>query len=225
MNAPLNVHLVPVDLSLISLDDGAQMRIKLSETTVDDYADAMNDGAEFPPIIVFHDGEKYWIADGFHRHAAHVKLGRTFIIAEVRRGGLRDAIQHSLGANETHGLRRTRADKRRAVETALADPEWAKLSDRDIAKMCVVSHTLVSQVRSGPVIVATKAQTVRTTGNIATKLGPVGLAITDVTTGNIATAPDALIEAIWRLIDIADDDQIADALSELNRVAKRRGII
>jgi hypothetical protein len=220
----------------IHIDPNAQMRITTSETVVADYSEALSDGAKFPPIVVFFDGKKYWLADGFHRHAAHVKLGLETILANVCDGGQRDAIHYSLGANETHGLRRTRADKRRAVSTALADPEWVKLSDRDVAKMCGVSHTLVSQVRSGPVVLQMRAQTERTTGNIATTTAGqaaadiigdlVELAIADATTGNIATPTDgALLKSIQQLLKIASDDDIVDALSELNLVAKRRGII
>ena|SRR5436309_8329926 len=43
--------------------------------------------------------------------------------------------------------RRTNADKRRAVETLLNDPEWAKWSDREIARQCGVSNDFVSRLR------------------------------------------------------------------------------
>src|SRR5690348_8493475 len=38
--------------------------------TNNDYTQAMVDGAEFPPLVVFWDGSDYWLADGFHRHSA-----------------------------------------------------------------------------------------------------------------------------------------------------------
>ena len=38
-------------------------------------------------------------------------------------------------------------DKRNAVEMLLADPEWVKWSDREIAKRCVVTNHLVASVR------------------------------------------------------------------------------
>jgi len=224
MSAPTEIG-----LDLIRADASAQMRIVVSETVVGEYAEAINDGAEFPPIVVFFDGAAHWLADGFHRLAAHQKLGYDTIQADIREGGLRDAIQYSLGANETHGLRRTRADKRRAVETALADPEWAQLSDRDVAKMCGVSHTLVSQVRRGPAVVALKAQTVRTPGNLATgpAVAPGNLATAaEGETGNIATPTNgSLLKSIWQLCRLASDDELVDAISTLNRTAKQRGII
>lgn len=39
-------------------------------------------------------------------------------------------------------------DKRKAVETLLADAEWAQMSDREAAKVCGVSHSFVAAIRS-----------------------------------------------------------------------------
>ena len=76
---------------------------------------------------------------------------------EVRTGSLRDAILHAVGANATHGLRRSNADKRRAVAILLedplvsADPETgAPLSNREIARLFAVDETLVRSLRPAP---------------------------------------------------------------------------
>ena len=95
------------------------MRTELRPETVNEYAADMLDGAVLPPIVVFHDGCDFWIGDGFHRIEAARKIGRETIVAEIRRGSTRDAILHAVGANAVHGLRRTQADKRRAVEVLL----------------------------------------------------------------------------------------------------------
>jgi predicted RNase H-like nuclease (RuvC/YqgF family) len=65
----------------------------------------------------------------------------------VREGTLRDAILFSFSANGTHGLRRTAADKRKAVMAMLEDIEWQDWSDREIARQCCVSHPFVSAIR------------------------------------------------------------------------------
>jgi hypothetical protein len=65
----------------------------------------------------------------------------------VHLGGLRDAILHSAGANSDHGVRRTNADKRRAVMLLLKDPEWSQWSDREIARRCAVATDTVSRYR------------------------------------------------------------------------------
>ena len=66
----------------------------------------------------------------------------------MRQGGLRDAILHSAGANAAHGLRRSNADKRRAVLMLLEDVEWSQWSDREIARRCAVHHELVGRLRA-----------------------------------------------------------------------------
>ncbi len=128
-------------------DGGAQMRVEMSEQTIADYAEEMAAGTVFPPVIVYYDGEVYWLADGFHRVEAAREVGRESIDAEIQEGSDRDAILHGIGANARHGLRRTQADKRRAVEALLRDPAWFKWSDRHIAKVANVDPKTVGKIR------------------------------------------------------------------------------
>jgi hypothetical protein len=65
----------------------------------------------------------------------------------VHEGGQREALLHAAGANLTHGLRRTNADKRKAVMTLLADEEWRRWSDRQVARHCGVDHKFVAKTR------------------------------------------------------------------------------
>lgn len=139
-----------LNISQIRTDGGTQSRAALNDETVAEYAEAMGDeNAVFPPVIVYFDGRDYWLADGFHRIAAWEKIGRTEIPADVRQGDRRRAILHSVAANSAHGLRRTNADKRRAVMTLLEDDEWGAWSDREIARRCGVSHPFVASIRAG----------------------------------------------------------------------------
>lgn len=161
MNA---VDIGRVPLERIVIDTRAQARVRIDVSTIDDYAAAMRDGVEFPPVVVFRDPTvggwpKYWLADGFHRVPAAQRCEFYDIPAELHVGTLRDAVRYALGANVHHGLRRTNADKRRAVELALADPEWAAWSDRAIAELCAVDHKTVGSVRasSGEVPQSTRA--------------------------------------------------------------------
>lgn len=134
-------------LAQIRTDGGTQPRTELNESAVADYAESITEGAKFPPVTVFYDGALYWLADGFHRFFAHKKIGALDINAEVHQGTKRDAILHSVGANASHGLRRTNEDKRKAVLTLLEDPEWAQWSNREIARRCCVSDKTVASVR------------------------------------------------------------------------------
>lgn len=115
------------ELSLkgLRLDGGTQSRAALDPATVARYVEVLREeGKTLPPITVFYDGTAYWLVDGFHRVAAFQEIGRTLIQAQIRQGTQRDAILYSVGANATHGLPRTNADKRRAVLVLLQDTEW-----------------------------------------------------------------------------------------------------
>lgn len=131
----------------IKTNGGTQPRGKVDDDVVREYATALREGAVFPPVTVFYDGNDYWLADGFHRHAAHLEIDRFVIDADVRQGTRRDAVLFSVGANAAHGLRRSNADKRRAVETLLRDAEWGKWVDAEIARRAAVSPMTVGRIR------------------------------------------------------------------------------
>lgn len=137
-----------IEIARIRTDGGTQSRAQLDLVTIAEYAEAMQAGDQFPTVKLFDDGEDLWLADGFHRVEAAKSIGRTTIVALVLRGSRRDAVLDSVGSNAMHGLRRTNADKRHAVELLLADPEWAQWSDREIARRCAVSHQTVSSIRA-----------------------------------------------------------------------------
>ena len=132
-------------LSEIVTDAGTQVRAGLSEATVSDYAEALADGATFPPVVVFYDGSRYIAADGFHRVHAAIRNSGTQIECDVRKGGKGEALKFALGCNAHHGLRRTNADKRHAVELAVR--EFPNVSTVAIARMCLVGDELVAEIR------------------------------------------------------------------------------
>lgn len=136
-----------LSLDKIRIDCGTQSRAKIDQDVVAQYADDMLAGAQFPPIVVFHDGAEYFLADGFHRYFAAKKAGSPGFKCDVRQGTLRDAILHSFEANISHGLRPSIADRRKSVTAMLLDIEWQEWSDREIARKCGVSHTLVAAMR------------------------------------------------------------------------------
>lgn len=141
-----------VKISLIKQDGGTQSRERMNPEAIQEYAASMADGAEFPPVVLFYDGDSYWLGDGFHRVAAALEAKQKTIAAEVHGGGFRDAILYAVGANAVHGLRRTNADKRRSVSRLLDDQEWSQWSNREIARRCGVSDPFVMQMRSERVL-------------------------------------------------------------------------
>lgn len=138
-------YMKTINIKAIRIDGGTQPRESINMETVGDYAEGVKAGIEFPPVVVFHDGAEYWLADGFHRFHAHTKADRASIAADVRQGTLDDAKLFASGSNSGHGLRRTNADKRLAVQMALGvKADW---SDSRIASHVGVSHPFVADVR------------------------------------------------------------------------------
>ena len=136
----------------IRRDGGTQIRAALDEDTVAEYTALIQAGVNLPPVGVYQDGPlsrgtKFWLWDGFHRLEAHARAGKTRIECEFLDGTLDDAILAACAANQAHGLRRTNADKRRAVETMLAHPVAKDWSARRIADHIGVTHAMVAEHR------------------------------------------------------------------------------
>ena len=138
-----------IEISAINRNLSNQMRVDhVRADVVTEYAEAMADGAVFPPVKVYMNEEgRYHLSDGFHRVAAAEKNGSTTIAAIIEPGNERQAWLNSLGVNDTHGLRRSASDKRNAIEQALGDSELRQWSDNAIAKVCNVSPHTVKSVR------------------------------------------------------------------------------
>lgn len=137
-----------VELQSITVKEEVQQREDLNMECVEEYAEEIAKGTQFPPLVVFSDGESIFLADGRHRYEAYKLAGVESVTVIVIEGGLRDAILHAVGANTDHGLRRTNADKRKAVITLLQDEEWKCWSDGVIAEKCRVSQAFVSRLRN-----------------------------------------------------------------------------
>lgn len=144
----LKIESSKIRLADIKLDGGTQSRAGINQQVIDEYSVAWRDGAKFPPVILFYDGENYWLADGFHRCISAKQAGLAEIEADIRQGTRRDAVLFSVGANSNHGLRRTNEDKRRAVITLLNDEEWCQWSDREIARRTGTHHDTVGRIRA-----------------------------------------------------------------------------
>lgn len=139
---------VTLQISKITIDPSLQARTTLHQPTIDDYAVDYEVGADFPPIDVFDDKETLWLADGFHRIEGAKRSGLVNILANVHEGTRIDAVLFACAANKTHGLRRTRDDKIRAINILLDCLDQIdggkKWSIRQIADHCGVVHQTVS---------------------------------------------------------------------------------
>ena len=115
----------------------------LNKDTVTEYAAAMKDGAEFPPVDLKRVDGVLLLTNGFHRRAARKKIGATDIEALISDGTETDArlAAISADAHADKALRRTNADKRKAVMLALNTPEIADTkNDQAIANLAGVTN-------------------------------------------------------------------------------------
>lgn len=134
----------------IITDDAIQVRVgRLDAAKVESYTEALKAGAEFPPIDVFRDGSALYLADGFHRLAAHKAAGESEILAVVRPGGYEEAYAHAESANLLHGLELSMDDKKNIYFRRLARRFWddSKTSMREIAKAFGVNASTISRWR------------------------------------------------------------------------------
>ncbi len=134
-------------IELPRIDGGTQSRLKINEDVVDDYAGIISDNGKqwpFPPIDVFHDGTDYFVGDGFHRILAGLRANRGSIPCIIHKGTARDARIFAMTANDQHGLRMTRADKRACVAWLLDQP--GKMTQRAIAEAAGVGVRLVQMI-------------------------------------------------------------------------------
>lgn len=124
------------------LDPNLNLRDRLDPETVERYVEAWD---RMPPITVFEVDGRWLVADGFHRHAAAVTLGRRAIPAEIRVGSFDEALDFVSGANLHHGLPLTRAERRRAVELKLRLHH--ERSDRHLSEELCVGRELIAKIR------------------------------------------------------------------------------
>lgn len=157
-------------IDVIRIDGGTQCRAEINQPKVSEYAELVESGVSFPAVRVFFDGVSYWLADGFHRYHAHKQAGQGNISADVEKGTAREALLFAISANAEHGLPRTNADKRKAVQMMLDDFEWQDWSNAEIARHCKVSVTLVASMRGDAAPEERKYKTA--TGKVMTKKAP-----------------------------------------------------
>lgn len=139
-----------IRLDEIELEPRAQPRAKMSTEVVEEYAERMNAGDEFPPLkVAFIPGketDRLVLIGGWHRYEAMRLIGMVDARCDVEQfDTLEAAIVEACRQNIGHGLRRSVEDKRHVVRTLLEiDPER---SDNSIADDAGVSHTFVGILR------------------------------------------------------------------------------
>lgn len=133
----------------IEATQATQVRKKIHKDIVELYQQDIEDGQKMPPVVVFSEAgsARYILADGFHRLLAHVNAEKPEIEVDIYEGGMHEALVYALSANTVHGLRRSNADKRNAVEMALKDPQLSQLTQQEIGDICGVTRKTVQRIQ------------------------------------------------------------------------------
>jgi len=135
-------------INSIVVRTGLQLRDKTSPKIVADYAAAISRGAVFPPILAARIDGVITVIDGFHRMAAHIRANkdsiRAYVIDNVT---MSEAMHLAATANLTNGLHLTTKDRMKAARALIDQPEFSKLSLREIGRRVGISHTQVKRLR------------------------------------------------------------------------------
>ena len=222
-----------INLKDIRIDGGTQYREEIDQNLVKDYKDAMLSGDEFPLIKTVFDGSSHWLWDGFHRYFAMESMGIKQVDVDYKPGSQEDAQDLALGANSKHGKRPSTATKRNKVESALSLERHKNKSDREIAKLCEVSHPFVASIRNEKVKEQQKINSKNhkekvKSGNNSTSEGGNNSTSTDskpVLTQDFSPSEDELlanqrmIEDDLRIVNkmLESDDVLATVYAELKK--------
>lgn len=141
------MNIKAIKIKDVALSEETQQRASIDLDLVSEYSESIKCGDKFPPITVFFDSAQYWIADGHHRYHAYKDIGNADIDADIHDGTKDDAIMFSFGVNGSHGKRLTNADKYKNVKKALSFHRTKDMSEREIARICQVTHPFVSKIK------------------------------------------------------------------------------
>lgn len=134
-----------IAISGINFKDSPRQREELNAEAILDYSRAYREEALPPPILYRTELHGLLVSDGMHRLEALQCNSVRQALCEVRVGTRADCFNTGILENLRHGIRRTSADKRQSIGTAIAiHPEMADLK---IAELCHVSHSTVAEVR------------------------------------------------------------------------------
>lgn len=139
-----------VAIESIWIDERLQARESISDEVVAEYSEIIDDSKDDWPFdqpvqLADFDGELYCV-DGFHRitSVSRAQSGNKVFAAITKVATWQDCVRLALCANSKHGLRRTAADKRKAVAIALR--EFPQSSIKEVASICEVSVGLVAKL-------------------------------------------------------------------------------
>ena len=145
-----------LELDLIVFDEELQVRLETDQKTVQDYYEAMiteGDVKCFPPITVYYDGNRYWLADGHHRYKAIIQRGYKTVNVKVIDGSHDDALLAAVKLNAQNGLRFKDGDWEKIIPMILGKDQWKDWSNRKLAEELHCSAMTVQRHRPAASVV------------------------------------------------------------------------
>lgn len=139
-----------VQMDCITRDPKFQVRNNLDQKLVRQYATAMTNGAEFPPIHLAKIQDALIIVDGWHRHAALHSLGERDVLAKVTTMTQDEALRASALANTKHGKPLKSSERRNVFKNFIRGkghkkPDGKLMTYREISEALGghVGHTTI----------------------------------------------------------------------------------
>ena len=133
-----------INLADIKIDATTYIRAGIDHTVAEEYARLMKEGAVFPPVSLYSDGEHIRVCDGHHRLEAMAKNGEKEVDALILTGDRESMLLTALRENSQHGVRLTGDDRRHAIR--LVHREFPNRSQIGIAMIVGCTQGYVSQV-------------------------------------------------------------------------------
>lgn len=134
-----------IEMQHITRDPRYQVRNQLDPKLVKQYAVAMSNGAEFPPIHLAQVGEALFIVDGWHRQAAQHSLGKREVCAKVTPMTEDEALRASALANAKHGKPLKSSERRNVFQNFIQGKGHVKANGR------LMSYREISEALGGHV--------------------------------------------------------------------------
>ncbi len=141
---------VYVNVEDLLFDDRLQCRASERQEAIEDYREVLRESkVKWPfkdPIEIVDVAGRFHVVDGRHRAKACIAEKRQEVRAVIIVGSWEDAVKAAAKANSTHGMPRTAADKRFAVETVYREL-GEETPAKQVAKMCMVTERFVYKIR------------------------------------------------------------------------------
>lgn len=140
------------EMCVFDMDPCLRVR-PINDDIVSEYIAAMQDGAEFPPVLVAFDKDahkrdpdddepgEYFLIDGHHRGMASITVSSGMVKAEIVDMTKEEALWLALGANAKNGHRLAGTDLEGVIRKALES--FPNVSTRELAKHIGCSHTTI----------------------------------------------------------------------------------